>query len=187
MCSTVAPSWSEGMSRRLQDKGLLYLDAPISGGSAKAESGDITMMTSGPAKAYEVADQALQAMSSNVHRVGAEPGLGSKVKLVNQLLAGVHIAAAAEAMAFGIREGLDPRAIYEVITHSAGNSWMTASPPEAAFGVGLHKDSNRCKAAAALSKEIAIFVEGSQSRYVTRQSNNAPGVGRPTSPFDDSA
>jgi L-threonate 2-dehydrogenase len=124
MCSTVAPEYSIGLEKRLLEHGMLYLDAPISGGAAKAASGEITMMTSGSAQAYAMVDPFLEAMAAKVYRLGAQAGLGSKVKIVNQLLAGVHIAAAAEAMALGIREGLDPAAIYEVITHSAGNSWM---------------------------------------------------------------
>jgi L-threonate 2-dehydrogenase len=124
MCSTVAPEYSIGLEKKLQQQGMLYLDAPISGGAAKAASGEITMMTSGSAQAYAIVDPFLDAMAAKVYRLGAQAGLGSKVKIVNQLLAGVHIAAAAEAMALGIREGLDPAAIYEVITHSAGNSWM---------------------------------------------------------------
>ena len=63
-------------------------------------------------------------MAGKVYRLGDAAGAGSKVKIINQLLAGVHIAAAAEAMALGLREGVDPAALYEVITHSAGNSWM---------------------------------------------------------------
>jgi putative dehydrogenase len=63
-------------------------------------------------------------MAAQVYKLGDEAGNGSKVKIINQLLAGVHIAAAAEAMALGLREGVDPAALYEVITHSAGNSWM---------------------------------------------------------------
>ena len=63
-------------------------------------------------------------MAANVYRLGDGAGNGSKVKIINQLLAGVHIAAAAEAMALGIRAGVDPKDLYEVITHSAGNSWM---------------------------------------------------------------
>jgi putative dehydrogenase len=90
----------------------------------KAAAGQLTMMTSGSPEAYALADPYLQAMSEAVYRLGDQPGMGSVIKIVNQLLAGVHIAAAAEAMAFGIRCGLPADAIYEVITHSAGNSWM---------------------------------------------------------------
>ncbi len=100
------------------------LDAPISGGAARAASGELSMMTSGTPDAYSKAEAVLAAMAKNVYRLGESHGTGSKVKIINQLLAGVHIAAAAEAMALGIREGVDPHALYQVITHSAGNSWM---------------------------------------------------------------
>jgi putative dehydrogenase len=124
MCSTVDPNWSIAMEARLAERGLLYLDAPISGGAAKAASGDMTMMTAGTPDAYAAAGALLDAMAAKVYRLGDRAGAGSKVKIINQLLAGVHIAAAAEAMALGLREGVDAQALYEVITHSAGNSWM---------------------------------------------------------------
>ena len=124
MCSTVDPRWSAQLEARLEARGLLYLDAPISGGAAKAASGQMTMMTAGRAAAYARCDGALDAMAAKVYRLGDRAGAGSKVKVINQLLAGVHIAAAAEAMALGLREGVDAAALYEVITHSAGNSWM---------------------------------------------------------------
>ncbi|WP_406277559.1 NAD(P)-dependent oxidoreductase [Nocardia sp. NBC_00881] len=124
MCSTVPPDWSAQLEGRLAEKGVLYLDAPISGGAARAAAGELTMMTSGSAAAYAVADPVLEAMSSRVYRLGDHAGPGSQVKIVNQLLAGVHIAAAAEAMALGIQAGVPAEALYEVITHSAGNSWM---------------------------------------------------------------
>ncbi len=124
MCSTVDPNWSIAMGERLNALGLLYLDAPISGGAAKAASGQMTMMTSGAPAAYALCEPMLNAMAASVYKLGDHAGAGSKVKIINQLLAGVHIAAAAEAMALGLREGVDPAALYEVITHSAGNSWM---------------------------------------------------------------
>jgi L-threonate 2-dehydrogenase len=124
MCSTVPPQWVQALEPRLRERGLWLLDAPISGGAAKAATGEITMMTSGPDEAYARCAAALQAMSTRVYRLGTRCGAGSTVKIVNQLLAGVHIAAAAEAMALGLREGVDAAALYEVITHSAGNSWM---------------------------------------------------------------
>ncbi len=124
MCSTVDPNWSVAMEARLAERGLLYIDAPISGGAAKAAAGQITMMTAGTPAAYERAGGALDAMAAKVYHLGDKAGAGSKVKIINQLLAGVHIAAAAEAMALGLREGVEPEALYDVITHSAGNSWM---------------------------------------------------------------
>jgi len=124
VCSTVDPNVSIAFEQRLQALGLLYLDAPISGGAAKAASGQMTMMTAGTPAAYERCGAALDAMAAQVYRLGDRAGAGSKVKIINQLLAGVHIAAAAEAMALGLREGVDAAALYEVITHSAGNSWM---------------------------------------------------------------
>ncbi|MEI7950522.1 MAG: L-threonate dehydrogenase [Gammaproteobacteria bacterium] len=124
MCSTVDPNWSITLESRLAETGILYLDAPISGGAAMAAAGQMTMMTAGRAEAYAKVGAALDAMAAKVYRLGDKAGAGSKVKIINQLLAGVHIAAAAEAMALGIREGVDANAIYEVITNSAGNSWM---------------------------------------------------------------
>ncbi|HYF43879.1 MAG TPA: NAD(P)-dependent oxidoreductase, partial [Ramlibacter sp.] len=121
MCSTVDPGWSAATEERLTAQGLLYLDAPISGGAAKAAAGQITMMTAGRPEAYARCGAVLEAMAAKVYRLGDRAGAGSKVKVINQLLAGVHIAAAAEAMALGLREGVDPAALYEVITHSAGN------------------------------------------------------------------
>ena len=124
MCSTVDPNVSVAFEARLEALGLHYLDAPISGGAAKAASGDMTMMTSGKPAAYACCEGLLDSMAAKVYRLGDTAGNGSKVKIINQLLAGVHIAAAAEAMALGLREGVDAAALYEVITNSAGNSWM---------------------------------------------------------------
>jgi putative dehydrogenase len=124
MCSTVDPNWSMALEERLAAMGLLYLDAPMSGGAAKAAAGEMTMMTSGRPEAYARAGALLDAMAAKVYRLGDRAGNGSKVKIINQLLAGVHIAAAAEAMALGLREGVPPEQLFDVITHSAGNSWM---------------------------------------------------------------
>jgi L-threonate 2-dehydrogenase len=124
MCSTVDPLWSVALESRLAGLGILYLDAPISGGAAKAASGEMTIMSAGTPAAYALCEPMLNAMAGKVYKLGDQAGAGSKVKIINQLLAGVHIAAAAEAMALGLREGVDPAALYEVITHSAGNSWM---------------------------------------------------------------
>ncbi|NML30189.1 L-threonate dehydrogenase [Paraburkholderia antibiotica] len=122
--ATVAPDFAHELGRRVEAAGLQMLDAPVSGGAARAASGEMTMMTSGPAAAYAACEDVLAAIAGKVYRLGAAHGVGSKVKIINQLLAGVHIAAATEALALGLREGVDPDALYDVITHSAGNSWM---------------------------------------------------------------
>lgn len=123
-CATVAPAFARELGARLGGLGLSMLDAPVSGGAAKARSGELSVMASGDHGAFEKAEPVLEAMATTVYRLGESAGVGSSMKLVNQLLAGVHIATAAEAMALGIRLGLDPETVYEVITHSAGNSWM---------------------------------------------------------------
>jgi 3-hydroxyisobutyrate dehydrogenase len=124
MCSTVDPNVSIDFERRVEARGLLYVDAPISGGAAKAASGEMTVMGAARDAAWSAAAPFLHALAARVYRLGDRAGNGSKVKIINQLLAGVHIAAAAEAMALGLREGVDPAQLYDVITHSAGNSWM---------------------------------------------------------------
>lgn len=123
-CATLAPSHAEALGRRLAEAGLAMLDAPVSGGAAKARSGELSVMASGESAAFDKAVPVLDAMAATVYRLGDAPGVGSSMKLINQLLAGVHIATAAEAVALAIRLGLDPDTVYEVITHSAGNSWM---------------------------------------------------------------
>jgi 3-hydroxyisobutyrate dehydrogenase len=124
LSSTVPASFARALGERLAATGHLLLDAPVSGGTVGAESGRLTIMASGAPEAFARADAALVAMAAKVYRLGDAPGLGSTVKTINQLLAGVHIAAAAEAMALGTRAGADPRTLFEVISNSAGNSWM---------------------------------------------------------------
>ena len=123
-CATVPPAFARTLGERLAAAGHVLLDAPMSGGRARAESGELTYMASGSAAAFAAAEPILSATSAKVFRLGNAPGIGSLVKTVNQLLAGVHIATAAEAMALAAKAGADTRAVYEVITASAGNSWM---------------------------------------------------------------
>ncbi len=124
LCVTMAPSAAMALSARLTAAGMLALDAPVSGGAAKALDGAMTLMASGPPAAFERAAPVLAAISARVFRLGDSPGHGSQIKMINQLLAGVHIAAMGEAMALAAGIGLDLATVHEVITASAGNSWM---------------------------------------------------------------
>ena len=122
--ATVDPSLPPQWEKQLNERGLHFIDGPVSGGAVKAEAGEMTVMASGKPEAFAVAHDVLEAYAGKVYRLGDHAGPGSTVKMVNQHLAGVHIAAACEAMALGIKAGADPHQLYEVICHSAGMSWM---------------------------------------------------------------
>jgi len=123
-CATMAPEAARRIGAAVEAKHRLYLDAPISGGAQRAAEGKLTVLASGRTEAFIAARPALDAMAAKVYELGDAVGAGAAFKMINQLLAGVHIAAAAEAIAFAARQGLDIRRVYEVITASAGNSWM---------------------------------------------------------------
>lgn len=123
-CATMSPADAKTFAADAQALGYLYVDGPISGGSIKAASGDLTFMASGSDEAFAKAQSALDAMAATVYRLGADAGIGSSFKIVNQLLAGVHIAAACEAITFAKSLDLDISKVFDVITKSAGNSWM---------------------------------------------------------------
>ncbi|WP_434050625.1 MAG: NAD(P)-binding domain-containing protein [Roseibium sp.] len=124
LCSTVAPSESKALGERVIAAGFEYLDAPVSGGKTGADAGSLTLMCSGSDTAFETAEAVLKAISKVVHRLGKEPGLGATYKVVHQLAAGVHLVVAAELMALGARAGCDAHKLYEIVTQSAGSSWM---------------------------------------------------------------
>jgi L-threonate 2-dehydrogenase len=124
VCVTMAPDRARSIASRVVASGRQYIDAPISGGSLKAAEGQLTVLVSGPPDAISRANGVFGAMATKIYNVGDEPGVGSAFKLINQLLAGVHIAAACEAIVLAKRIGLDIAKVYEVIKNSAGNSWM---------------------------------------------------------------
>ena len=122
--ATTPPDYPPKLAARLAEHGLLLLDAPVSGGAAKAAKGEMAVMAAGAPEAFEKAEPLLDAIAERVHRIGDQPGQGATVKMINQLLAGVHIAAMAEAFALAARSGADLETVYEVIRDAAGGSWM---------------------------------------------------------------
>lgn len=122
--STISSADASDIATSLEQYGLLMLDAPVSGGAIKAAAGDMTVMASGSDAAFAHLAPVLKAVAGKVYRIGNDIGLGSTVKIVHQLLAGVHIAVAAEAMALAARAGIPLDTMYDVVTHAAGNSWM---------------------------------------------------------------
>ncbi len=122
--STISAQDAKLIEQGLLAHNLIMLDAPVSGGAVKAAAGEMTVMASGSSAAFEKLQPVLDAVAGQVYRIGDEIGLGATVKIIHQLLAGVHIAAGAEAMALAARAGIPLDMMYEVVTHAAGNSWM---------------------------------------------------------------
>ncbi len=122
--STMPPSASVRIGERLVSAGMRVLDAPVAGGAARAERGEMTVMVSGSSDAFNFAEPLFEAISAKVFRLGAEVGRASRIKMINQLLSDVHIAATAEAMTLASKIGVNLETMYEVITQSTGNSWM---------------------------------------------------------------
>jgi len=123
-CATVPPLFAKEMAARCEAVGVLYLDAPISGGSVKAALGNLSIMASGTPEAFAAMQPVLDCIAETVFSLGHDVGAGSAMKAVNQLLAGVHIAAMAEALTFGMTQGVTPEKFVEVISKCAGTSWM---------------------------------------------------------------
>jgi L-threonate 2-dehydrogenase len=121
---TQPPALARRTSDRLAAMGLAMLDAPVSGGIKGAMAGALTLMVSGDADVLERARPVLSAVGQRIFDVGREAGLGSTAKMINQLLCGVHIAAAAEAMHVAERAGVSLQTMHDIISVSAGNSWM---------------------------------------------------------------
>jgi 3-hydroxyisobutyrate dehydrogenase len=155
MCSTVAPQYTAGLAKRLAERGLLTLDAPISGGPARAEAGTMSMMIAGSKEALDLCAEVLPAMSDKRFVVGESPGQGGTMKLVNNLLAGIHNAAAAEALALGLKAGLEPNKIFDVVMASSGMSWM--------FGDRIRRlidhDPQVAAALPILTKDVGLALE----------------------------
>ncbi len=122
--ATMSADDAKDIAGRLAERQLIALDAPVSGGAAKADKGEMTVMASGPEEAFDKLAPVLDAIAVSVYRIGSEIGMGATVKIIHQLLAGVHIAVGAEAMAMAAKAGIPLDMMYEVVTNAAGNSWM---------------------------------------------------------------
>ncbi|MCB1886209.1 MAG: NAD(P)-dependent oxidoreductase [Rhodocyclaceae bacterium] len=124
VCSTVSPEDMAGWAERLGERGIDFIDGPISGGPARARDGSMTLMASGAATALDLARPVLAALASRVVAVGSRVGDGTRAKLMNNLLAGIHLAAAAEAFALAEHLGLDARTLLKITASSSGQSWI---------------------------------------------------------------
>ncbi len=124
MCSTVAPSYARALAPRLAALGVALIDAPVTGGMVGAAKGTLTIMGAGPAQAFERARPVLQAFGNRIYHLGEQNGAGAQMKVINQLLCGVHLAAAGEALAMAQRQNLPLGPTLEILSSGAASSWM---------------------------------------------------------------
>ena len=124
LCSTIAPADTERLAKRLAERGIETIDAPMSGGPVRARLGQMSLMVACAERAFERERKLIEVLSNRVFRLGARIGDGARVKLVNNLLAGINLAGAAEALYLAERLGLDPGRTLDLIEQSSGQSWI---------------------------------------------------------------
>lgn len=167
--STVTPAWSRQAAEKLGKEGIQFLDCPVSGGPVRALSGEITIMASGDADVLESVDPLFQSMGKEIHIITGGAGMGSTVKMVHQLLAGVHIAVAAEALALAAKAGLDVKQLYEIVKGAAGASWMFCDRGQRMIDyTGGNPEQEKVKSA------LAIFVKDMDIVYSSAKELRCP-------------
>jgi putative dehydrogenase len=155
LSSTLSPAFVASAAERLAARGFAMLDAPISGGPARARDGTMSMMVAGPADAQARAAPVLADAASRRFVVSDRPGDGARMKLVNNILAGVNLAAAAESFALALKLGLDPQVAHDVICASSGGSWMFGDRmPRVLSG-----DYSTKAAVRILAKDMRLFLD----------------------------
>ena len=144
--STIAPAQARELTGHAAARGLGFVDAPVSGGPTRAVTGDLSIAISGNPAAVARCQPVLDALGTQQYLVGDQVGQALTLKIVHQLLAGVHIAAAAEAIELGTRAGIAPEVVHDFVMHGAGASWMfgdrgprmvsgTYTPPKSALAI----------------------------------------------------
>lgn len=126
LCPTIAPHDTEALAARLLAQGLAPIDAPMSGGPARTRDGTMSLMVAGADAAVERQRPVIEALSNAVFRLGTRIGDGARTKLVNNLLAGINLAGAAEVLALAERAGLDAARTLDVIERSSAQSWIAS-------------------------------------------------------------
>jgi L-threonate 2-dehydrogenase len=159
LCYTVAPDYTRSLAARLAPHGITLIDAPISGGPARAAAGTMSMMIAGDAAARAHCVTLFDAMSDKQFVVSDTPGDGSTMKIVNNLMAGINLVGAAEAYAFGVRAGLSLETIHKVSSASSGQSWMAQDR------MARVRDADRTVTAQAhiLTKDVGLALDAARA------------------------
>ncbi|WP_159622064.1 NAD(P)-dependent oxidoreductase [Ruania rhizosphaerae] len=166
LTSTVGIDAVRELDEAMARSGALLVDAPVSGGPVRAGDGDLVVLVAGSPQARERAGNVLSAIGSTVTVVGDRPGDGQALKTVNQLLCGVHIAAAAEALALARRLGLDLRLALDALTQGAAHSFMLQDRGERMVQLVEGADPEVLSTVGIFVKDLSIVAEASRSAAV---------------------
>jgi 3-hydroxyisobutyrate dehydrogenase len=151
--STIAPAQARQLSARLAERGLVYIDAPVSGGAVRAADGTLTMMVGAPKAVFEQYQPMLATMAANLFHCG-DVGAGQTAKMCNQLMAGVTFMASAECLALGAAAGMNTRLLFEIVSSGAGDCWMMRNR-----GVHMLDDYQTGSRLDTFAKDLGIVLE----------------------------
>lgn len=155
LSSTLAPEYVTLAAQRLATRSIETIDAPVSGGPLRAESGEMSMMLAAPSATFERCADLLHTLSSKLFRISERVGDGARMKLVNNMIAASNLVAGCEAIALGMKLGLDPQKMLEVIGASSGASWIV---PER-IARALEQDFAPRAATTLLTKDLTLFLQ----------------------------
>ena len=189
-CSTIDTDTARKVAQMASERGLQMLDAPVSGGTAGAEAGTLSFMVGGAPAALERARPLLEIMGSNIFHAG-DSGAGQIAKACNNMLLAIHMAGTAEALALGVRNGLDPAVLSEVMKQSSGGNWslnvynpypgvMDGVPASRGYSGGflvdlMTKDLDLALDTAAQSRSSVPLGSLAKNLYRLHQSSNDAG------------
>lgn len=159
LCPTIAPAATVRLAERLAQHGIHTLDAPMSGGPARARDGSMSLMVAGPDAVFERCQPLLQALSAKVFRISQRVGDGARTKLVNNLLAGINLVGAAEVMGLASALGLDMAGTLDVIEQSSGQSWIGSDRMRRALAHDFEPRAHMTL----LEKDTRLAVEAAQA------------------------
>ena len=122
-CSTISPASSRKVAAAAADRGIAMIDAPVSGGTGGALNGTLTFIVGGSKADFARAQPVLQAMGKNIFHAGAS-GAGQVAKIANNMMLGIQMAGACEALALGVANGMDPKVLSDIMRVSSGGNWV---------------------------------------------------------------
>lgn len=158
--STIGPEAAQEADGILGSAGIVYIDAPVSGGQAGAKAGTITVMWAGPEDVLEAHRDVMESFSKNLFHVGPNPGQGQAMKLLNNFLSGTAMAATSEAMAFGLSQGLEMETMLDVVNVSTGRNSATSDKFPNRIATGTYDAGFKT---ALLTKDIRLFLENARA------------------------